>query len=76
MNNELRNILIHVDVLKKQLKDINMDKEMREKIDFRILQILERINYLINDELDSLKYKEKILIDNITIINDMLMEVE
>lgn len=76
MNNELRNILIHVNILKNQLKDISMDEEIREKIDFRILQILERINYLINDELDSLKYKEKILIDNITIINDMLMEVQ
>ena len=72
MNNEIRNILINVNILKNYLQDIDMNKETREKIDFRLSEIIDRINYLIEDQLDVIKYKEKTLQDNKRLINEIL----
>lgn len=72
MNNEIRNILINVNILKNYLQDIDMTKETREKIDFRLLEIIDRINYLIEDQLDVIKYKEKTLQDNKRLIEEIL----
>lgn len=72
MNNEIRNILINVNILKNYLQDINMNKETREKIDFRLSEIIDRVNYLIEDQLDAIKYKEKTLQDNKRLIEEIL----
>lgn len=72
MNNEIRNILINVNILKNYLQDIDMNKETREKVNFRLSEIIDRINYLIEDQLDVIKYKEKTLQDNKRLINEIL----
>ena len=72
MNNEIRNILINVNILKNQLQDIDITKETREKIDFRLSEIIDRISYLIEDQLDVIKYKEKTLQDNKRLIEEIL----
>ena len=72
MNNEIRNILINVNILKNQLQDINMTKETKEKIDFRLSEIINRIGYLIEDQLDVIKYKEKTLQENKRLIEEIL----
>jgi len=72
MNNEIRNILINVNILKNYLQDIDMNKETREKINFRLSEIIDRISYLIEDQLDIIKYKEKTLQDNKRLIEEIL----
>ena len=49
-----------------------MNKETREKIDFRLSEIIDRVNYLIEDQLDAIKYKEKTLQDNKRLIEEIL----
>ena len=52
-NNELRNIILYVNQLKKQLKDLKIENQ---DINFTIQFLIERITYLIEDEIKDSNY--------------------
>lgn len=64
-NNELRNIILYVDQLKKQLEKLNINNE---DINLTISCLLERINYLIEDEIKDSNYYLEMLKNNIKLL--------
>lgn len=68
MNNEIRNILLYLDTLKKEINKNKIEENNKKEIDFYYNQILERIKFLIEDDkedynrkLEKLNYNNKLL---------------
>lgn len=68
MNNEIRNILLNLYYLKKEIDKNEIAEENKKEIDFYYQQTLERIKFLIDDDkkeynrkLEVLKYNDELL---------------
>lgn len=68
MNNELRNILLYLYYLKKEIDKNEIKEENKKDIDFYYSQTLERIKFLIDDDkkeytrkLETLDYNSELL---------------
>lgn len=68
MNNEIRNILLYLDTLKKEIDKNKIEENNKKEINFYYDQILERIKFLIEDDkedysrkLEKLNYNNKLL---------------
>lgn len=64
MNNEIRNILLNLLYLRKTLNDVEMTKETKDKYNYYYYDILERINYLLEDENKETQYKQEQIKNN------------
>lgn len=64
MNNEIRNILLNLLYLRKTLNDVEMTKETKDKCNHYYYDILERINYLLEDENKETQYKQEQIKNN------------
>jgi hypothetical protein len=69
MNNEIRNILLYLATLKKEIDKNEIEENNKKDIDFYYNQILERIKFLIEDDkkehmrkIETLDYNRKLLI--------------
>ena len=66
--NETRNILLHIDIL---LKEIN-DNESKEDLTFRINMLLERLFYMIEEQEEKAKRESEQAEQNKKILQDIL----
>ena len=64
-NNELRNIILYVYQLKKQLKDLKIENQ---DINLTIQFLIERITYLIEDEIKDSNYYLENLKNNVELL--------
>ena len=64
-NNELRNIILYVNQLKKQLKDLKIENQ---DINLTIQFLIERITYLIEDEIKDNNYYLENLKNNVELL--------
>lgn len=64
-NNELRNIILYVNQLKKQLKDLKIENQ---DINLTIQFLIERITYLIEDEIKDSNYYLENLKNNVELL--------
>lgn len=64
-NNELRNIILYVNQLKNQLKDLKIENK---DINLTIQFLIERITYLIEDEIKDSNYYLSDLKSNIELL--------
>ena len=64
-NNELRNIILYIEKLKRQLKDLKIENE---DINLTICSIVERITCLIENEIEESNYYLSNLKNNVELL--------
>lgn len=69
MNNEIRNILLNLYYLKKEIDKNEIAEANKREIDFYYQQTLERIKYLIDDDKKEHNYKMEMLKNNDKLLN-------
>ena len=73
--NEIRNIIIHLNILQETLKHVQLNDKERTEISFRLESITERLDYLITDRLADLKHEQKQLEYNKELIENLKKEI-
>lgn len=69
MNNEIRNILLYLYYLKKEIDKNEIAEENKKEIDFYYQQTLERMKFLIDDNKKDYTYKMEMLKNNDELLN-------